>query len=220
MQPSDKGPFAELLANVMSYYNRESSPFLLGVFWDALRRHEFEDVQRAFNLHAQDPDRGQFAPKVADLTRLLEGSTTTQGMRAWVKVAMAMRSVGAYRSVTFDDPLIHVVIAEMGGWIPLCRGMDEEMPFKARDFERRYASYRLRRELPAYTPRLIGENEAENKLNGRKYEVQPVLVGDPRRAQQVLERGSNQPALPVTDVRYLAQSALATLAPPAPGGVT
>lgn len=212
MQPNDREPFAKLLANVMAYYQRDTSPFLLDVFWNGLCAHEFEDVQRAFELHAGNPDNGQFAPKLADIKKLIEGSTQTQGMRAWSKVETAVRSVGAYRSVAFDDPLIHVVITEMGGWVPLCRCSAEDMPFKAREFERRYASYRLRREVPAFPPRLIGENEAENRLNGRVYEVRPVLIGKPERAALVIERGQAQPALRITDAKHIATEALARLA--------
>ena len=212
MHPNDRQAFADLLADVMAYYQRDTSTFLLDVFWGGLRNHEFEDVSRAFSLHARDPDRGQFAPRVADITRLLEGSTQTQGMRAWAKVELALRSVGAYRSVAFDDPLIHVVIVEMGGWTPLCRCAVDDIPFRAREFERRYASYRLRREIPAFPPRLMGESEAENRLNGHlNHEVRPVLIGDPVRAALVIERGQSQPALRITDAKHIAADALQRL---------
>ncbi|QAU22570.1 hypothetical protein EO087_00100 [Dyella sp. M7H15-1] len=212
VQPSDRKPFADVLTEVMAYYGKEVSPFQLDVFWQGLKSHEFEDVSRAFTLHARDPDRGQFTPKLADITRLLEGSTTTQGMRAWAKVDRAVRCVGANRSVVFDDPLIHVVIIEMGGWIPLCRSQEDEMPFKAREFEKRYAAYRLRREVPVFPPRLIGDNEAQNKLNGfSDYAVQPVLIGDVGRAQRVMERGQAVPALRITDSKTVAGHVLAHL---------
>lgn len=212
MQPSDRENFARILAEVMAYYGKEGSPFLLDVFWTSLKGHEFEDVSRAFTLHARDPDRGQFAPRVADITRLLEGSTSTQGMRAWAKVEQAVKSVGKYRSVTFDDPLIHVVVTEMGGWTNLCCSSIDELPFKARDFERRYAAYRLRRELPGFSPYLIGQHEADNRLNGHEREVRPVLIGDPERASRVFERGTQQPALRITQAGDLAQKLIGAIA--------
>ena len=154
----------------------------------------------------------QFAPKLADIKKLIEGSTQTQGMRAWAKVETAVRSVGAYRSVAFDDPLIHVVIVEMGGWTTLCRSAVDEMPFKAREFERRYAAYRLRRELPNFPPRLMGESESQNRLNGRAdYEVRPVLIGDPERAARVIEQGQQIPALRITDSKTAMSGAVLRL---------
>ncbi|KAF1008974.1 MAG: hypothetical protein GAK28_00606 [Luteibacter sp.] len=212
MQPTDKPPFSALLADVMTYYRQECTQFQIDVFWAGLRMHEFEDVKRAFSLHARDPDRGQFPPRLADITRMLEGSTQTQGMRAWAKVETAVKSVGAYRSVAFDDPLIHVVLMEMGGWVPLCRAAAEDLPFKAREFEHRYAAYRLRRELPAFPPRLIGESEAENRLNGRQdYQVRPVLIGEPEKAVRVIEQGSASATLRITDAKHIAGDLLARL---------
>lgn len=211
MQPSDRQPFADLLAEVMAYYNRDTSPFVLDVFWAGLRQHEFADVSRAFSLHARDPDHGQFAPRVADLTRLLEGSTQTQGMRAWAKVDRAIRSVGQYQSVAFDDPLIHAVVDEMGGWPSLCRCKADEIPFRAREFERRYAAYRLRREAPAFPPHLIGLCESENRMHGFEIDSRPVLIGDPDKAVRVMERGKAQPSLQITYAGQLAQKALTKL---------
>lgn len=216
MQPSDRADFARALADVMAYYGRDCSPFMLEIFWKGLAGHEFEDVSRALTLHARDPDHGQFAPKLADITRLLEGTTNTQGARAWSKVERAVKSVGKYRSVVFDDPLIHVVITEMGGWTSLCAINVEDLPFKARDFERRYSAYRLRREVPSFPPHLIGEHEAENRLNaarlgGLEWSCKPVLIGDVERAQRVLERGSEQPALRFTDSAKAAAGVLAAL---------
>lgn len=213
MQDRDRADFATLLADVMAYYRQETSAFLLDVFWTGLANHAMEDVRRAFTLHARDPDRGQFAPRVADITRLLEGTTQTQGMRAWSKVERAVRSVGAYRSVAFDDPLIHVAISEMGGWTRLCRTAVEELPFKAREFEKIYASYRHQRETPQFPPVLIGESEAENRLAGRhdQYQVRPVLIGDPGRATLVIEQGRAQSSLQITAAGDTAMKALARI---------
>jgi hypothetical protein len=212
MHPDDRQAFADLLSEVMAYYRKPCSAFLVGIFWDGLSAHSFADVSRAFTLHARDPDRGPFEPKVADITRMLEGSTTTHGMRAWAKVERAIRSVGGNRTVVFDDPLIHVVITEMGGWSQLCRSNDDEMPFKAREFEKRYQPYKMRREVPAFPPRLIGNQEADNRLNGyTHYTMQPVLIGDVNKATRVLERGQDTPALRITDAKTVTSSVIARL---------
>lgn len=197
MTPEEKPQFTEAIADVMAYYGREMTPFLLRIFWDGLRRFSYSDVARALSVHAQDPDRGQFAPRLADLTRLLEGSTQTQGMRAWAKVDRAIRSVGQYQSVVFDDPLIHVVIDDMGGWVALCTTTVEQLPFRAREFERSYAAWKLRREVPTYPARLIGRSEAENRMHGYAI-APPIFVGDPEKAALVHEVGSHEPSLRIT----------------------
>jgi len=195
MRPDQKSDFGELVTNVMAYYSKDATTFLLDVFWAGLSRFDFDDVRRAFDLHAQDPDHGQFAPKVADVVRVLEGSTQTQGMRAWSKVERALRTVGQYRSVVFDDALIHAVVAGMGGWCALCRCPVEELPFRAREFERSYAGYRQRRETPPYPSRLIGLCESENSARGYgDRTARPVLIGDPARARLVMEQAQGDAA--------------------------
>lgn len=206
MHDNESTKFADLLTDAMAYYGKDVSSFMLSIFWDSLKRFEYDDVSRAFTLHAQNPDNGQWAPKVADIVKMIEGSTQTQGMQAWAKVNAAIGSVGKMRSVVFDDPLIHVVIAEMGGWYALCSSMAEEMPSKAREFEKRYQGYRVRREVPAFSPYLIGGHEADNRINGYPNRTKPVLIGDPDKAQRVLERGVEQPSIRITDGKAAAVS--------------
>jgi hypothetical protein len=201
MHDTEKALFKTLITDAMAYYSKDVSKFMLQVFWDALKRFDFQDVSRAFSLHAQNPDNGQWAPKVADILKLIEGSTATQGMTAWAKVHKAIGSVGRMRSVAFDDPLIHVVLDEMGGWYALCSTSEAELPFKAREFEKRYQGYRLRRETPPFSPYLIGGHEAENRSNGYATPTPPALVGDPERAALVMERGSREGAVRITDGR-------------------
>ena len=211
MIDTEKTEFAVLLKSVMDYYGKDVTPFLVSIYWDGLKRFDFEDVSRALNAHAQNPDSGQFWPKLADLVRMIEGSTESQGMRAWSKVRSAITSVGKMQSVVFDDPLIHVCIAEMGGWYALACCMESELPFKARDFEKRYQAYRSRREVPEFQPMLIGGHEADNRLNGFSDRTKPVLIGNPERAQVVLERGRGHGVVRITDGRAAAAKLAARL---------
>ncbi|KAF1009515.1 MAG: hypothetical protein GAK28_00153 [Luteibacter sp.] len=211
MIDTEKTEFAALLKSVMDYYGKDVTPFLVSIYWDGLKRFEFEDVSRALSAHAQNPDNGQFWPKLADIVRMLEGSTESQGMRAWSKVRSAITSVGKMQSVVFDDPLIHVCIAEMGGWYALASCMEAELPFKARDFEKRYQAYRARREIPEFQPMLVGSHESENRLNGFPNRTKPVLIGNPERAQLVLERGKGQGAVRITDGKVAAEKVAARL---------
>lgn len=217
MHDTESTKFADLLTDAMAYYGKDASKFMLSIFWDALKRFEFADVSRAFSLHAQNPDNGQWAPKVADIVKMIEGSTQTQGMAAWAKVHAAIGSVGKMQSVVFDDPLIHAVIAEMGGWYSLCSCMTEELPFKAREFEKRYQGYRVRREVPEFSPYLIGGHESDNRLNGYPNRTKPVLIGDPERAALVLERGSSQSVIRITDGRAAAKKVANRLSAIYPG---
>lgn len=194
MQTSDFDRFAELLAGVFELYNREASPFALQVWWEAMRPYDLPAVQLAFSRHVQNPDTGQFPPKPADVIRMLGGTTQDSALRAWAKVDRAVRHVGTYASVAFDDPLIHRVLHDMGGWVGLGLKTEDEWPFVAKEFENRYRGYAMRNERPEYPPVLIGLAEADNARRGLKSDP-PRLVGSAERAQQVMSGGTDRPLI-------------------------
>lgn len=212
MTPNDHEEFSNLIAGVFAFYKRDFSEFALGVWWAAMKPYELAAVNDAFGRHSVNPDSGQFMPFPADIVKMLDGSTQDAGLVAWAKVDRAVRSCGTYNSVVFDDPLIHRVIVEMGGWV-LVGGKDEkEWPFLRNEFVNRYRGYRMRSETPEYLPVLIGIAEAQNNRTGQK-SAPPVLIGNPDVAQRVMLAGQDKPTLGF--VRMSAQLA-ANRPPPAP----
>lgn len=188
MRDDEQAEFGRMWNDCWAMYSKTVSPGILNLAFQALRRYELADIARALTRHMNDPDAGQFAPKPADVVRNIDGSKETRAMQGWSKAEKAIRSVGPYQSVVFDDPIIHAVIADMGGWCALNTITEEELPFKAREFEKRYQGYALR--PPTEYPRkLLGISEATNTKGGFKT-PQPILIGDTKRAQLVYEGGS------------------------------
>jgi hypothetical protein len=185
MKTAHREQFAALMAGLGELYGKPLSPQLIAIYWDGLKDYEFDEVKVAINLHVRNPDTGQFMPKIADVVKFLEGNTLTQAMRAWQKVNEAMRKVGTYATVVFDDPIIHSVIHDMGGWQPLGLVTDDDLPFKAREFEKRYQSYKVTPPLH-YPPKLIGIFERENVTRGFPA-PEPVLIGNPDQAMRISE---------------------------------
>jgi len=130
---------------------------------------------RSLNQLIVDPDVGQFMPKPADFVRYIEGNNETKALIAWGKVMRAIREVGAWESVTFDDAKIHAVILDMGGWIELCRKTIKELDFMAREFEKRYCAYQYRGD-DNYPERLTGKKEQINSYQNGAV-VKPRLIG-------------------------------------------
>lgn len=193
MQTDDFQKFREGIAGVMGFYGKNLSTFALDVWWAALKRYDLPAIVDAFNRHLANPDAGQFAPKPADIIRMLQGSTQDAALRAWAKVDRALRSVGTYSDVVFDDALIHRVLQDMGGWIPLGTRVEAEWPFVAKEFENRYRGYAMRNECPPYLPVLTGITSARNSLQGYRSDA-PILVGDEQAARRVLAGGSREAA--------------------------
>ena len=190
MQEADKAKFSTLVTEVLAFYRQDVSRFAMSVWWEACKGFDFEQVAKAFNAHALDPERGQFAPKPADLIKALQGTKTDRARMAWGKTFDAMQMVGAYQSVVFDDPVIHCVIEDLGGWTKVCRSDLNELSYLEHRFCEAYRAYSGRTDL-VYPAKLIGEFEAINRHEGRKV-APPTLIGNPEKARQVLKVGSTQ----------------------------
>lgn len=197
MNANDRTAFAEFLSSVHAFYGKDTSNFALDVWWQAMTPFDFSAVKDALNRHCVNTDSGQFLPKPADVVKMLSGSTQDAALVAWSKVDRALREVGTYRSVVFDDPVIHRVVTDMGGWVPLGAKDENEWPFVRNEFVNRYRGYRMRSEIPEYLPVLIGIAEAANSKAGFRSET-PTLIGNAKTAQAVLAGGSNKPLLGVT----------------------
>lgn len=116
MKPQEFEQFSQLITDVLAFYRQDVSGFALQVWWQACANFELEQVTKALTAHAMDAERGQFAPKPADLVRQLAGTATDRAMLAWGKVHDAMGRVGAYQDVVFDDAVIHAVVEDLGGF--------------------------------------------------------------------------------------------------------
>jgi len=84
-----------------------------------LFQYDIEGVEKALWAHTQSPGTGQWMPKIADVTKMLQGRTADQAALAWFKVGGAVRRAGCYADVVFDDALVHRVLHGMGCWLQL-----------------------------------------------------------------------------------------------------
>ncbi|EPA3124700.1 DUF6475 domain-containing protein [Yersinia enterocolitica] len=177
MNDTEKPKFAQSMAAIGEIYGREISEVMVGIYWNALKIYENAEVQKAFQGHTRDTDNGQFFPKPADLIRHIEGSKDGRALLAWSKAYKAVCSYGRRDSVVFDDPLIHSVITEMGGWIDFAGMLEDEAPFRAKEFEKRYRSALLIGPSE-YLPVLIGMDDAQNMVAGFQKKPKPFLIGN------------------------------------------
>ena len=189
MQPNDIPKFTAMIAGIGELYGKVISEALTDIYWQALKRFELCDVQRAFQVHIDNPDCGQFFPKPADVVRFIEGSGETKALHAWAKVEKAISHIGSYQSIAFDDPLIHAALDDMGGWIKLCSTTIDEMPFRANEFQKRYMGF-VNKPPERHPKYLCGITERDNGKDG--YAIKPpLLIGDPEKAEQVMLSGGS-----------------------------
>lgn len=190
MQPSERKEFGRLVTDVHAYYRQDCSKFVLDLWWTACQRFDLEQIRRALQAHATDPERGQFAPKVADLVRHLAGTTTDRAQLAWGKALEAFGAVGAYTDVVFDDPAIHAVIEDLGGWPKVCRGEIKDLGYLQHRFCESYRAYAGRGAFD-FPRKLMGDRSPDSEFERRRLPLpSPALVGDPAACKVVLENGS------------------------------
>ncbi|MFN7153844.1 MAG: DUF6475 domain-containing protein [Acidovorax sp.] len=191
MNESERRDFGQLVKDVMAYYRQDTSAFLLTVWWNACKPFELEQIQQAMQRHMTDAEHGQFAPKVADMARMLVGTATDRALVAWGKVHEAMSAVGAYQDVVFDDPAIHAVIEDLGGWVKVCRTDLKEVGYLQHKF---CESHRAYTRLPSFDyPRKLG-GAADGSAQYARFGLpppKPVVVGDIEKARQVMRLGSS-----------------------------
>lgn len=189
MEPDEITQFAQLMTGVAETYGRTFSQGMTTLYWNATKRYTLADVTRAVNQHIMHPDYGKYFPKPADIVRMIDGDPESQAMVAWNKVHKAIEGVGPYRTVVFDDPLIHHAIEQLGGWPEVNKWTEGDLPYRSNDFRKIYKAAHGR-EIE-YPNRLRGLEEINNAAEGMPIGL-PRFVGDRQRAEQVLVEGKQE----------------------------
>jgi hypothetical protein len=177
MVDEDKKEFAQFMGGMFAVYNKEVSPMLLRIWFEALRQYDLKAVKDALARHLLNPDNGQFLPKPADVVKLIGGTTIDTALEAWSAVDNAVRTVGTYRSVAFADPIIHKVIQDMGGWVALGNKKEDEWAFVAKEFQTRYRGIKTTGQPVDAPAQLTGIAAQQNSVAGIQYKEQPILIG-------------------------------------------
>lgn len=194
MREEDFDRFTAMLSGTLDALGKRApSPEGISIWFKALVHYDLRAIDEAFSRYLRSPDSNGFVIP-SDIVKMLEGSTTDSAMVAWAHVDQAMRRFGPWHSVVFDDPLIHRVLQEMGGWIELSKADDDAWPFRAREFQTRYRGLKQRGESPAHPGVMLGHFAAGNAVEMRKTEP-PLLLGNPALAAQVMQGGTDKPLL-------------------------
>lgn len=199
MKPTDIEEFTNLLAGVHEFYGKKMSVFSTDVWIQTMQGYDLAAIRDALGRHAMNPDSGQFMPKPADVVRMIDGGTTDSALVAWSKFDKALRSVGPYMSVAFDDPIIHRVIEDMGGWTSFTMKTEEEWPFISNDFVKRYRGYSGRRITVECKPKMLGMIDADRESKGLNHDPKFLrLIGNKKKAVEVMRLGVSVPSIEIS----------------------
>lgn len=178
----------DCIKQVHDYYRVECGKFTMQLWMEAFKNHDPQDVISALSRHIKNPDNGQFLPKIADIIKMLNGTSKDAASVAWAKVMDAAKHYSPYDSICFDDPIIHCALSDMGGWPKLCTMTNESEPFLANDFKVAYIGYKTRADWRNYPSHMVGIAEPDLIKHGHDV-PKPRLVGDKTSAKNVYLMG-------------------------------
>jgi hypothetical protein len=183
MTDSDKKRFAAAMYSFTAIYEMDfSSKAVLKIWFESLANHTIEEIESAVTRYIKSPDFGSYKPKPSDLIKILEGTSDDRAFSAWSKLEKAVRRVGTYKTVVFDDPIIHRVVDDMGGWCEIGRKEERELPFVSKEFCQRYRAFSSKSIIPDHSKKLLGLSEGDNTARGFEHKEEPVLCGDEEKA--------------------------------------
>ncbi len=182
MQQNDLLKFTTLIISIGELYKQNVSDALIEIYWESLRDYDFNAISQAITSHVKNPENGQFMPKPADIIKFIDGKPEDNALLAWSKVDY---NRNAYESIIFDDPVIHAVIRDMGGWVQVCSGDVDALPFLKNEFVKRYCGYVSRKKFyfPKFLPGRFDNEPRTKKIIAHRC--------DEKKALAVYERGGD-----------------------------
>lgn len=169
--------FIEVMGALAEASGQTTTPFKEKIYAKALDDLTIEQVEQAA-WHIIKTRVFATFPKIGELREAVLGKREEVSALALDKLEKAMARHGAYRSVIFDDPIIHAVVRSMGGWPKICSLPEEEWKFKRKEFEKLYAAFSSRPNSVETPLQLAGIVERDNSARGYCGEVAPVYIGD------------------------------------------
>lgn len=174
--------FAELFMGLCEVFDKKYSPLLMDVYYQALNDFEFKQIEKVVNNIVKTC---RFFPKPAEFVEAITGGNSALSDAALIQCDQVVRcisSIGAYRSIWFDDPVTNAVIQKtFGGWEKICDLPEEEKKWIRRDFMAAYESYS--RSGIKNHEHLPGRIERMNNSNGYGFD-DPVLIGNAENYKQ------------------------------------
>ena len=176
MTKTDKKQFATLMMSLAEVFDsgETPTPVKTEIYFQALQMYDIGELTKAVSNMIQTRPFNSF-PKPAEIIESIAGTKEENALLAWQKVDQAVKRVGPYESVKFNDPVIHGVVKFFGGWEKFCDGLAAELKWKQKDFEKIYVV--LSKRNGVYPEYLSGITENYNVGKFDDFVPDPVLIG-------------------------------------------
>lgn len=181
-------------------YMRDLSDEIINIFWEILKDYDIVKVKNAFSNYLKNPNN-DFFPRPAQILEEIEGKLEVRSLQAWSKTLDAIKTNQYYRSLLFDDEIIHQVIKDFGGLEDFCEVISniKSISFTQKEFRERYEMYAKGYSMnpPSY---IVGQSERHEMMQSPEYRriLPPTIVGNSEKAIAVfLKLSTRVPEKPV-----------------------
>ena len=151
--------FKELMFELGMNHSRKLNEDERLFFAMQAKRFGFKKFEAAIRKHMEDPDKGQFMPKIADIVANIGGTAKQKSadieftaQSQWqMSVMLAIEKCGSHKTPDFKDPITTACIIAAGGWPKLCGLTTTQLIWAGKEFVNTYENYSVRPldQLPA-----------------------------------------------------------------------
>lgn len=177
MQNNDRPKFATLMKALgETYGNTAPSKERVELYFRVLSDLSIEQVEEGVIALLNTRTTTSTFPVPGEIRQSLSGGQSA-ALIALDKAERAVERYGSYRSVQFDDPVIHMVISAMGGWPKFCvPDPVQAWHWYQKEFCRMYEAFAKHgRECPEV---LYGICARENTANAIAHDDSLCIIGD------------------------------------------
>ena len=203
MKTDELSKFTEIMVGLAENFSSTLSKPGLKMRFKALISYSIGEVESAAISIINDRKYLKMPTHAEFIEHIKGGSVDDFGSIEAGKVLKAVRQVGGYKSVVFDDATTQAVIMQgYGGWIKLCEEMTtEQEKWLEKDFRRMYKSYTVGK-IKHYGI-LSGITATFNSANGLPGVESPTLIGDEGKAANVAIRGTQNKQIVHKNIKLL-----------------
>lgn len=181
MKKEDKKEFGKILVVTGEIYDKQITASLIKVYFEVLKDYTLDELKRALELHIKDREEGKFFPRPSNFINQIEADEGVLAILAWDKAYKGIKQGAYYDTMIFDDPVIHMVITQMGGWIEFSDLLIKDTPYRRAEFIKLYKHFQKH---PIDAPkRLAGFHEMNNRREGYLKDIpEPLMITGDKKA--------------------------------------
>jgi len=158
--------FAKNITGLAALYEKELSVSLQELYWTLFADWTDDQFEAACQAAA---NKLKFFPKPVELRELVGGDQEAVALGAWETLHNAIKRIGNWQSVRFEDSRITRAVESMGGWQAVCLWETKDLSYRRHEFLRTYQALQ-----DGGPPRTMA-GLIEQGSTGRGYRVPPPI---------------------------------------------